>query len=49
MVKVLIDAKPDTIDVKNINGTTPLILAADRGIMMLLFKQRRRKKVTWKP
>lgn len=32
MVKILIDAKPDTIDVKNVNGTTPLIVATDNGI-----------------
>lgn len=36
MVKILIDARPDTIDVKNVNGTTPLILACDKGITMLI-------------
>lgn len=45
MVEILIDAKPDTIDVKNINGTTPLALAADRGILMFLLERRRSKKV----
>lgn len=34
MVKILIDAKADTIDVKNVNGTTPLIAAADKGMMI---------------
>lgn len=32
MVKILLDAKPDMIEVKNINGTTPLIVAADNGM-----------------
>lgn len=32
MVKILLDAKPDTIEVKNVNGTTPLIAAADNGM-----------------
>ena len=36
MVKILIDARPDTIDVKNVNGTTPLILACDKGMTMLM-------------
>lgn len=43
MVKILIDAKPDTINMKNVNGTTPLIIAADKGIMMFVLERRKRK------
>lgn len=46
IVKILIDAQPDTIDVKNVNWTTPLIVAVDKGIIVFLLERRRRKKVT---